>query len=170
MAVIDTGVEYTNFELAWDIAPGGISIIDGVHIPDGGSDPNGAGHGTLVSLIITDTSGVAPDAKILPIRVPAEGARPWDDLIDAINYVTERRRADPTIRVINLSWGGGLYDCLCETDTDINQRLSYAIDEALSAGIVTFACTGSDAFCGGVVSPACPMPLRSSRPTIRNKA
>lgn len=69
VAVVDEGVDYYEFDLAGDIAPGGISFPNGLPTQDGGADPNGAGgHGTLMSLIITGTTGVAPAARILPIR------------------------------------------------------------------------------------------------------
>lgn len=112
VAVIDTGIFSSHPGFVAGIALGGDSIIGGTYIGDGGEDiwPQYSGwHGTNVSLIITDETGVAHDAKILPIRVfevwgGDYGADP-DDIIEAINYTRNLRAADPSIQVINLSLG-----------------------------------------------------------------
>lgn len=57
VAVIDSGIDYGDPGLGEGIASGGISIIGCVPIPDGGADPGGPGHGTYMSLIITDVTG-----------------------------------------------------------------------------------------------------------------
>lgn len=65
VAVIDFGVNYSHPGLIGGIAQGGISIINGVYIPDGGADPGPPqeSHGTYMSLIITDSTGVASTAQ-----------------------------------------------------------------------------------------------------------
>jgi subtilisin family serine protease len=107
VAVVDTGIDYTDPGLTFDIAPGGISIVGGVYIYDLGVDPNSpGGHGTLMSLVVTDPTGVAPDARILPIRVTgASGDAMMRDAIRDIDYVSTLRAADPSIHVINYSFG-----------------------------------------------------------------
>jgi subtilisin family serine protease len=152
VAVIDFGVVYGHPGLQDGIAPGGISIIDGVEIPDGGADPGppGESHGTYMSLIITDATGVAPDALILPVRV----AFP-DDVVLAVQYVIDRRQTvDPTIRVINLSLAAPSYYGPCSCDDDWPD-MAEKIFNAAGAGIVTFAATGNEAECGGICAPAC---------------
>lgn len=162
VAVIDTGIDNTHPGLLGSVAPGGRSIINRHHIFDGGEDvwPQYSGwHGTHVSLIVTDTTGVAYGAAILPIRVfEADafgyGANP-QDIIDAIDYVRNRRLTiDPSIRVINLSLGyfGPGYPCSCDAYWPNEQQ---AISTAQAAGIVTFAATGNDAGCGGIDTPGC---------------
>lgn len=127
VAVIDTGVNYAEPGLLFDIAEGGRSYDWGIPLYDGGADPNGpGGHGTLVSLIITDPYGVAPDAKILPIRIGQ-----WlGDIEQAIDYVIERRQADRTIRVMNMCLGPPLnYPCPCDEELGGNwysERISRA--------------------------------------------
>ncbi len=157
VAVIDTGVYYEEHGLLGGIAAGGISIIGGVQIPDGGADIYGYGHGTYMSLIVTDPTGVAPNAKVLPIRVfGAGGAANPLDVRDAIEYVTSRRvLVDPSIRVINLSLGGGFYSCPCDTADPVTQAYHQAISAALYGGIITFAATGNEAACGAIARPAC---------------
>lgn len=109
VAVIDTGIFYDHPGLVGSIAPGGDSIIGRTFIGDDGEDIWGNGHGTHVSLIITDQTGVAHDARILPIRVFTwyETPNGWVfgadrlDIADAINYAISRRTLDPSIQVIN---------------------------------------------------------------------
>ena len=115
VAVIDTGI-YGHPGLAGSIAPGGVSIINGVENEDGGIDIWPAlseDHGTYMSLIITDGWGVAPSARILPVRVfhvydfgqgPVYTAL-TEDIVQAIDYVRLCQDDDPSIRVINLSLG-----------------------------------------------------------------
>lgn len=109
VAVIDSGIYYDHRGLLGSIAEGGVSFENGRQINDGGADIYGYGHGTYMSLIITDQGGVAPDAMTLPIRVfSAFGWANEVDVIEAIQYTTAlREQVDRSIRVINLSLGGG---------------------------------------------------------------
>ncbi|MFH1745955.1 MAG: S8 family serine peptidase [Planctomycetota bacterium] len=154
VVMIDSGVHYSDPGLVGGIASGGLSIINGDWFYDDGADPcpPGESHGTYMSLIITDATGVAPDALILPIRIET-----LQDAVQAINYATNRRQTvDPTIRVINISMGSTVYyQCSCDNDAQQNQYLATAISNAASAGIVTFAATGNESECGGICAPAC---------------
>ena len=154
VAVLDWGVDYAHPGLAGSIAPGGTSFVLGWEVHDSGAAASGQSHGTLVSLVITDPTGVAPDAMILPIRIwtnyfplPTRG-----DTVKAIKRVRDRRHVDPTIRVIDLSFGGGFYTCACDNE-DADQA-SEILGAALD-GIVTFAASGNAGGCTGVPAPAC---------------
>lgn len=155
VAVIDSGIDPTHPGLAGSIHPLGTSFVGEVQVDDSGIDIDGPGHGTYMSLIITDATGVAPSADILPIRVFGGPRAGITDIINGINYVVAARNADPSIRVINLSLGALFNDCQCDNDGSINAKFQEAIDKALAAGIVTFAATGNDGFCGGISTPAC---------------
>lgn len=65
VAVIDTGIDYGDHGLIGSTAEGGISILDGDYIFDGGAALPGDTHGTYMSLIVTDAAGVAPNAETL---------------------------------------------------------------------------------------------------------
>lgn len=74
VAVIDSGVDGSRPQLEAAIAPGSVSLVDDGERPDGLGDPHG--HGTAVAGIIaarpvsgSGVTGVAPDAKIISIRV-----------------------------------------------------------------------------------------------------
>lgn len=155
VAVIDTGIDSTHPGLGGSIAEGGISIVHGARVYDDGGDIWDYGHGTYMSLIITDATGVAPGARVLSIRVFGAWGADARDVATAIRYVTARRNVDPTIRVINLSLGGGSYGCSCDGDDPATQAYAAAISTAANAGIITFAATGNEADCGEINRPAC---------------
>jgi hypothetical protein len=155
VAMIDTGIYYEHPGLAGSIAGGGISFEGGIPYYDGGADIYGYGHGTYMSLIVTDSSGVAPDAEILSVRVFGPFGADPTDVVLGINYARNRRQVDPSIRVINLSLGGGSYSCSCDNDGAVNGALANAVAAANSTGIVTFAATGNEMQCGYICSPAC---------------
>jgi subtilisin family serine protease len=155
VAVVGFGVDYADPWLAGHIADGGVSFVLGVEIPEGGADPFGPGHGTYMSLIITDPTGVAPDAKILPIRVGLAPVAYPGDVVRGIRHAIDWSMADPSIRIVNLSLGGGEYPCDCDSDDQYTFRYQRAIWDALSVGIVTFAVTGNEAGCPWMNKPAC---------------
>ena len=106
VAVIDSGSGPNN-DLLQNILPGR-SIIRG-RLSEGGNDVDSIGHGTHVAGIIAAQSnndigiaGVAPSAKILPIRVlDSNGDGSESDVALAIRFAIESGA-----RVINLSLGG----------------------------------------------------------------
>ena len=82
VAVIDTGIDYWHHGLLGDIAPGGASFENRIMQQDPGMDIYGYGHGTYMSLNITDAIGVAPYTNILPIRVFRNDGYAYDEDIE----------------------------------------------------------------------------------------
>lgn len=108
VAVLDTGVDVNHPQLVGAIAPGGRDLVDGdgdpSESPDGiDNDGDGVvdealGHGTFVAGLIRS---VAPDARILPIRVlDSEGSGTAIDIANGIEIARQNGA-----RVINLSLG-----------------------------------------------------------------
>lgn len=102
VAVIDTGVDSVNPDLAGRVLP----ELD--LLPEIDPIPDGNGHGTLVASIIAaglnsyGVAGVAPDANILPVAaLDYEGYGDVATVAKAIVAAT-----DAGARVINLSLGG----------------------------------------------------------------
>ncbi|MDG4768478.1 type VII secretion-associated serine protease mycosin [Solwaraspora sp. WMMD406] len=131
VAVIDSGVDATHVDLAGQVLPGMDYVDDG----DGRSDP--VGHGTTVAGLIagrgdddTGVLGLAPDARILPVRVLDEENR-YDDAMVVARAV--RWAVDNGARVINLSLGGG----------GDSPALAAALDYAFAKDVVVVACTGN---------------------------
>ncbi|WP_230394028.1 type VII secretion-associated serine protease mycosin [Plantactinospora alkalitolerans] len=132
VAVVDSGVDASHADLAGQVLPG-IDLVDG--IGNGQTDP--VGHGTTVAGLIAgrndDTRGVAglaPKAKILPVRVLDEENR-YDDALVVAKGV--RWAVDNGAQVVNLSLGG----------SGDSPALAAALDYAFARDVVVVACTGN---------------------------
>src|SRR6185369_13278361 len=131
VAVIDSGVDAHHIDLEGQVLPG-LDLVDA----KGDADTDLVGHGTTVSAIIAgkdDDSGVigiAPRAKILPVRVLNEENR-YDDAMVVAKGV--RWAVDHGARVINLSLGG----------SGSSAALAAALDYAFAKDVVVVACTGN---------------------------
>ena len=137
VAVIDSGVDASHPDLVGQVLPG----IDLVHGSGTGRYVNGqtdpVGHGTTVAALIAGRGddgrgavGLAPRAKILPVRVLDEDNR-YDDALTVANAV--RWAVDNGARVVNLSLGG----------TGDSPALAAALDYAFARDVVVVACTGN---------------------------
>ncbi|TDC64840.1 type VII secretion-associated serine protease mycosin [Micromonospora sp. KC207] len=132
VAVIDSGVDGSHPDLAGQVLPG-IDLVDGA----AGEGPDPVGHGTTVAGLIAGRDddrrgavGLAPDAKILPVRVLDDENR-YDDALIVAKGV--RWAVDNGARVINLSLGG----------SGDSPALAAALDYAFARDVVVVACTGN---------------------------
>ncbi|MEP7131704.1 MAG: S8 family serine peptidase [Acidobacteriota bacterium] len=159
IAVIDTGVDYTVSQLGGGSFPNA-KVIGGTDFADGDSDPADCeGHGTSVSAIAAGSTGVAPGAKIVAIKVFSSKGKcdlaNDSDILAGINYaITNQARFG--IIAINLSLGGEYDDTLdhgfCDSD---NPDYAAAFDNAKAAGIVVAAASGNGARSNQIAQPAC---------------
>lgn len=164
VAVVDTGVDLDQPDLAGQLLPGatftGCADVrpcgDGdFRGPDGAND--GDEHGTHVAGIVaaaTDNgigvAGVAPDAKILPVKVLEAGTGSSQDIADGIRWA-----ADHGADVINLSLGSGLGGQLLTiigVDTLMRDAIAYAREQ----GVLTVAAAGNSS------TPLCSDPAFTS--------
>ncbi|MDL5202003.1 type VII secretion-associated serine protease mycosin [Streptomyces sp. ALI-76-A] len=142
VAVIDTGVDATNPDLRGRVLPGRDFAPD----QPGDEHTDYEGHGTGMAGLIAGTGaygggngafGLAPGAKILPVRLPesgevnqAEGDKRFNEAASkAIRYAT-----DAGAQVINISQA---------SPTDSSQLRS-AVKYALEKGSLIFAGVGND--------------------------
>ncbi|XQQ07113.1 MAG: S8 family peptidase [Leptolyngbya sp. IPPAS B-1204] len=169
VAVLDSGVDYTHSELTnniWtnskEIAANGIDDDQNGYIDDvrgwdflsNDNDPNDLptdGHGTHVAGTIaaarngTGVTGVAPDAKIMPLRVFDENSTIDDptlnlNVIRGIDYAINNGA-----KVINLSLRKAIrYDF----------ELGAALQRAVQAGVVVVVASGNDRINEGMVQPS----------------
>lgn len=152
VAVLDTGVDYTNAAFGGCAAPGGacrVAYAVDLAPDDGKLDSNG--HGTNVAAIVL---GVAPDARIVSLDIFRNQFREEfayaSDVIGAIDWVIANRAAY-NIVAINLSLGGDFrYTSPCSFDV-----YATPIANARAAGILTAAASGNEADKSGIASPAC---------------
>ncbi|MGW6837912.1 S8 family serine peptidase [Streptomyces sp. NPDC054949] len=132
VAVIDSGVGRVP-ELEGQVLPG-VDLAGGKVEGDERTDQDG--HGTSMATIIAGTgkasggeglSGIAPGARILPIRVPREDAPGESSWAAAI-----RRAADSDAKVVNISM----------STTTADPARDEAVKYALSKGKLVFAAVG----------------------------
>jgi subtilisin family serine protease len=137
VAVLDTGIDTSHPAFAGRIAPIGYDFVDDDPNPaevangqddDGdGMTDEGYGHGTMVAGIVTL---VAPEAKIVPIRVlDDEGRADAWRIVKAMAYAIDVR-----VDVLNMSFG------VPRTISPIGHQ----IDAAVSMGIVCVAGAGNE--------------------------
>ena len=149
VAVVDSGVDASHPDLAGRLLPG----WDFVQNDATPQDENG--HGTHVTGIIAADAGngvgiegVAPGAKILPLRaLDKDGNGTSTDIAKAIDYAVSHG-AD----VINLSLGD-VIPASVVSDPDFDG----AIGRALDAGVVVVAAAGNDGL------PVCEQPSGNGR-------
>jgi subtilisin family serine protease len=148
VAVIDTGVMASHEDLTGRLLPGHDFIQD----DSTPQDENG--HGTHVTGIVAADAnngkgieGVAPGAKVMPIRVlDADGSGDAAVVAKGIDWAVAHN-AD----VINLSLGGSAVDSLIGSD----EKFTTALQNALNHGVVVVAAAGND------TAPFCEQPAVS---------
>ncbi|WP_374591186.1 S8 family serine peptidase [Aquabacterium sp.] len=158
IAVIDTGVDYTQAGLGSCTAPGtgsGCKVVasyytaTGTSSPPSGSGLDDIGHGTEVSQVAL---AVAPDARIAAIGVFNGGTATSSDIIAGINWAISNR-STYNIVAINMSLGDSVqHTSACTTS---NNAFASPIKTARSKGIVVVAASGNDGYSGGIGAPAC---------------
>ncbi|GAA3448681.1 hypothetical protein GCM10018962_05140 [Dactylosporangium matsuzakiense] len=134
VAVIDSGVDASHPDLEGQVLPG-VDLVDPGAGDLGQVDP--VGHGTTVAALIAGSNqdssgaeGIAPGAKILPIRV-LDKANKYDDpgvIAQAVRWAVDHKAA-----VINLSLGGALR----------SEAIAGALQYAAAHDVVVVACTGN---------------------------
>jgi subtilisin family serine protease len=155
IAVLDTGADLAHPDLKGKLLAG----TDYVKKDDACAGPQDEnGHGTHVAGIVaantgngTGVAGVAPDARVLPVRVlDDEGTEAEAGVV----YEAIKWAADNGAKVINLSLAGlPLTDTLSGTDADAEA----AVNHAWSKGAVVVAAASNESF------PLCNYPAAASR-------
>ena len=130
VAVIDTGLDVTHPAFSNNLAPQGewYDFIGNDNLPqEEGEGGVGYGHGTAVAGVLVQ---VAPDVKVLPLRVlDSDGYGDTDNVIAAIYHAVAKQ-----VDIIHLSLG---------TDT-FSQLLYDAVWHARYSGILVIASMGNE--------------------------
>ncbi|MGN9804958.1 S8 family peptidase [Micromonospora sp. L32] len=160
IAVVDTGVDLNHPDMTSKLVPGATFVDCGATSCGNGDwrGPNGkpdAGdeHGTHVAGIAAAATGngvgiagVAPDAKIMPIKVLEAGSGSFADIAAGIRYA-----ADHGAKVINLSLGA-LPGSQALTLTGLESAATQAITYAHAKGVAVIAAAGNE------TAPLCDTP------------
>ena len=151
VAVVDTGIDFSQPDLQGQILQGATFTGCANTRPCGNGDfrgpdgtNNGDEHGTHVAGTIAAVRGngigvvgVAPNAKILPVKVLEAGSGSSQDIADGIRWA-----ADHGANVINMSLGslpGGQVLSITGVDTAMKDAIAYA----RSKGVLTVAAAGN---------------------------
>ncbi|MCC3774953.1 type VII secretion-associated serine protease mycosin [Streptomyces sp. UNOB3_S3] len=135
VAVVDSGVDSSVPELQGQVLQG----TDVSNKPLG-ADVDRSGHGTEMAALIAGTGasggiqGLAPGAKILPVRIKESGLA---DAADPLMARGIRYAADHGAQIINISQGGP------ETPTQTRETEA-AVKYAVTKGKLIFAASGND--------------------------
>jgi serine protease AprX len=135
VAVMDTGIA----DLP-DLRDSVVAHLDFVN--DGASMPDPSGHGTFVAGLIAahgrDFKGVAPDAKLVSLRVlDMNGRGTMHSVLQAFDWILKNRVAYH-IKVLNLSFGAP------QRTTYHRELLSGAVESVWFAGVAVVAAAGND--------------------------
>lgn len=148
VAVVDSGVDYNQEDIKNNILRDEQGNIVGYDFANNDNDPMDDNyHGTHVAGIIAATknngkgiAGVAPEAKIMPIKISGNaGSFPLEKAVSGIDYAISHGA-----QVINASWGADYY---------INS-LEDIVNYAISQNIIIVACAGNSGWYGHTWYPA----------------
>jgi serine protease AprX len=163
------GVEVIDAPQAWKTATGkGITValmdtgvarhpdLDGSvlarldFVKDGATQPDPSGHGTFVAGLIAahgkDFKGVAPDAKLISLRVlDGNGNGSMHSILAAFDWLLHNR-AKYGIRVLNLSFGAP------QSVSYHRELLAGVVESAWFAGVAVVTAAGNDGPAMGTVS------------------
>ena len=150
VAVLDTGVRYSNAAFGACAAPGapGCKVVWAQDFaPEDGQQDDGTNHGTNVAAVV---AGMAPGAGIIALDVfSADGLAYSSHILAAIDWLVANKETYGIVAA-NLSLGNGAHSAACPTDA-----LAVGMRTLWDAGIVPVVSTGNDGYTNQVGSPAC---------------
>ncbi len=153
VAVIDTGVNYTDAAFGSCTSPGvpaGCRVAASIDIASNDGQLDAQGHGTNVSAIV---AGVAPKANLVVLDIFDGSSTTTALLLDAINWVLANH-STYNIKAVNLSLGdGGRYTTPCNVK-NYNPFL-LAINDLRNIGVTVVAASGNNGYTNGINLPAC---------------
>ena len=165
VCIIDTGVNYSHSDLGGcygnNNASSSCKVLGGWDYVNSDSNPyDDEGHGTHLAGIVAangSINGVAPEAKIISIKVLDSNGEGWSsDIINGIDWCVNNASVF-NISVISMSLGSDQYSSYCDSEDTL---MSAAINSAVAKNISVVVATGNtgsgynDAS-AGVAYPAC---------------
>ncbi|MBN2805403.1 MAG: S8 family serine peptidase, partial [Prolixibacteraceae bacterium] len=149
IGIIDTGIDYNHPDLSNGKVIGG---YDFVNEDDDPMDDHG--HGTHCAGIAAANgpglTGVAPDAKLMAVKVLDEWGNGWDsDIIAGIEYAVDpdgNPATDDGADIISMSLGGS---------GNPDDPMSAAVDNAFNKGVLSIVAAGNNGAFFSIGSPGC---------------
>lgn len=171
VVVVDTGVRSSHPFLAGKVARSLCAAPDcgGAVVERAGagephpSCPRGslaADHGTHVAGIAAGRgggfSGVAPDAKLISIRVFTCEEADWEHVLRALDHVATALAPAHRIAAVNLSLGdGSFFGSACDEADAAYAALALVVGKLRRLGVATVASSGNEATKTGISAPSC---------------
>jgi hypothetical protein len=146
VAVIDTGIDYTQAALGGGFGKN-YKVVGGYDFYANDTNPmDEDGHGTSVASVIAANKyttggvtyqGVAPDAKLVALRVGTENSISDNDIERALQWVVKNYKTYG-ISVVNMSIGSGSY-----TNAETDSQMSDELAALKKAGVFVVAASGN---------------------------
>ncbi len=131
-------------------------------------------HGPHVTGIAAGENGIAPGADIVAVNIQSEFISPeyitetnpygyvagmlGQDILAALDWLLELQdelsRDGKTISIVNLSFGGGAFETVCD-DADGYEEFFDAYQRIRDAGMIPVAASGNHFTDGAIMYPAC---------------
>ena len=151
VGIIDTGIDYRHPDLGNGFGPS-YKVIGGYDFVNEDADPiDDNNHGTHCAGIVAADGllkGVAPKAKLIALKVlNASGSGNWDDILAAIEWVSDPNNDDnfsDHLNIVSMSLGG---------PGNANDPLSTAVDNAVSLGTTFCIAAGNSGNYNTIGSP-----------------
>jgi uncharacterized repeat protein (TIGR01451 family) len=161
VAVLDSGIDTDHPDLA-DAIVAQHCFTEGACPPvktdesDNAEDDHKESHGTHVAGIITSNGikaprGVAPDAKIVAVKVVGSSGGRSSDMVAGLNWILANLDTQP-VDIVSMSLATGRYSDSCDGDEEAKAN---AINQLVARGVVVFAASGNDGSAKKISSPGC---------------
>jgi len=161
VAVLDSGIDTDHPDLA-DAIVAQHCFTEGACPPantdesDNAEDDHKESHGTHVAGIITSNGvkapiGIAPDAKIVAVKVVGVSGGRSSDMVAGLNWVLANLDTQP-VDIVTMSLASGRYKENCDDDEAAKANV---INQLLARGVVVFAASGNDGSSKKISSPGC---------------
>jgi len=158
VAVLDTGTDTGGLDLRDAIVAEACFVTPASLCPPAPHvSEDSDGHGTSVAGIVASRGrqapkGVAPAADIVSIKLIEERNNAAESAtLAAFDWILDRDDVD----VMNMSFGGGAYEGVCDTADANTRSLSEAVARLRAKGVVPVAASGNDGSQTKMGAPAC---------------
>ncbi|MCV6637248.1 S8 family serine peptidase [Candidatus Albibeggiatoa sp. nov. NOAA] len=162
VAVLDSGIDTDHSDFSDGAIVDEKCFVNAGCPPSNTSESNSAednyGHGTHVSGIITSADGVAPNAKIVAVKViNGTGHFQLEDLMSGVDWIIANLDdISPEIRIINMSLGlSNRYGDASECDTAYPSYTETFNQLANELDVIPFASSGNNSETSEIDWPSC---------------